>query len=220
MWCLLLLYLTLSGVQAYASVSGVVSTLAGGGNTTLLGEDYPASGFADGTGELAQFSSPAGALVSYQGTKVYVADASNNKIRTVVVSTGAVTTLAGGGKDLSESGHTDGTGTDYGNLFHHPSALAITQTSNILYVADTLNNKIRKVIAQIGLTTESSTVGVTTSLVGGGSTGSFADRVDGTGTYAGFNGPYGLALNADDTVLYVADYGNHMVRKVTIATSM
>lgn len=45
-------------------------------------------------------------------------------------------------------------------------------------------------------------------------------QVDGTGTFAGFNGPYGLALNADDTVLYVSDYGNHMVREVTIATSM
>lgn len=176
MWCLLLLYLTSSGVRA-TSVSGVVGTVAGGGNSTLLGDEYPESGYVDGTGELAQFSSPTAVLVSYQGTKVYVADTTNHKIRTVVLSTGAVTTLAGGGPDLSDSGHTDGTGTDHGNLFHSPAALALTQTSNILYVADTLNNKIRKVIAQVGLTTETSTVGVTTSLVGGGSTGSFADRV-------------------------------------------
>ena len=66
------------------TLSGAVSTLAGAGPSK--------SGAINGTGTAAQFNSPAG--VTTDGTNLYVADTLNNSIRQIVISTGAVTTIA------------------------------------------------------------------------------------------------------------------------------
>jgi len=82
-----------SGVEL--SLSTVVTTLAGTGS----------SGSANGTGTSASFNNPYG--ITTDGTNLYVADQSNHLIRKIVISTGAVTTLAGTGS----SGSANGTGT-------------------------------------------------------------------------------------------------------------
>jgi sugar lactone lactonase YvrE len=72
-----------------------------------------------------------------------------------------------------------------------------------VYVADTYNYTIRKV----------TTAGVVTTLAGSaGNSGS----VDGTNSTARFLQPWGLAIDSDGN-LYVAEYGNHTIRKVTPA---
>ena len=103
-----------------------------------------------------------------------------------------VTTLAGTGS----SGSANGTGTSAS--FYAPSGITTDGTN--LYVVDYGNHLIRQIVISTG---------VVTTLAGTGSSGS-ADNS--TGTSAGFNQPYGITT--DGTNLYVADYGNHLIRKI------
>ncbi len=108
--------------------AGVVSTLAGtAGN----------SGFADGTGSAAQFSTPTGVAVDANGT-VYVADTGNHLIRKIT-RFGVVSTLAG--FPLS-AGSADGVAA--AARFSSPKGVAVDTNGNV-YVADTGNHTIRKI---------------------------------------------------------------------------
>jgi len=172
-------------IRKIVIATGVVTTLAG--STT--------SGSADGTGTAASFNGPAG--VATDGTNLYVADTSNNMIRKIVVATGVVTIVAGS----TTSGSADGVGA--GASFSGPRDVATDGTN--LYVADTNNNRIRKVVLATG---------VVTTLAGSTTGGS----ADGTGTAATFLAPYGVAT--DGANLYVADWANHMIRKIVVATGV
>lgn len=172
--------------NAGASLVTQVSTLAGSG----------APGFVDGTRTAAQFSAPGGIVVDGNGN-VYVTDTGNNRIRRIVVSTGVVTTLAGN----SAPGSNDGTGV--AAQFNGPSGIALDGDGTNLYVADTYNNRIRKI--------ELST-GVVSTL-----TGNSAGYTDGPLYYAQFNSPSGIAV--DGTTLYVADIYNNCIRKIDMGAS-
>ena len=67
------------------------------------------------------------------------------------------------------------------------------------------NHLIRKIVISTG---------VVTTLAGTGSSGS----ANGTGTSASFNYPHGITT--DGTNLYVAEYGNHLIRKIVISTGV
>jgi len=109
--------------------AGVVSTLAGTG----------VSGSADGAGATAAFNTPAGVAVDARGN-IYVADASNHNIRKITPA-GVVSTIAGTGA----IGNTDGPSSTA--TFNSPWGLAVDGSGNI-YVADSSNNKIRKLTPQ------------------------------------------------------------------------
>jgi hypothetical protein len=164
--------------------------------TTLAGAPS-IPGMRNGTGSDARFNYPAGLAVDGTGN-LFVADSDNYAIRKVVIATGEVTTLAGSGA----SGSTDGTGTaaQFGSL----GGLAFDGAGN-LFVGDPINNKIRKVVI--------ATRAVTT-FAGSGAPGS----VDGSGTAAQFYYPFGIASDGAGN-LYVADYRNHTIRKIVIATA-
>jgi sugar lactone lactonase YvrE len=102
--------------------------------TTLAGSGSPGS--ADGAGTSASFRGPNGLAVDSSGN-VYVADRGNNRIRKITAS-GVVTTLAGS----ASPGSADGTGT--AASFNSPAGVALDGSGN-LYVADSGNNKIRKI---------------------------------------------------------------------------
>jgi len=175
-------------IRKVVIATGAVTTLAG-----TLGS----SGSADGTGAAARFSRPLG--ITTDGTYLYVAEYGNSTIRKVVIATGVTTTLAG---TAGNRGSTDGTGT--AALFRNPQGIATDGTH--LYVADTGNSSIRKVVIATG---------VVTTLAG---TAATSGTTDGEGTAARFDGPRGLYT--DGTDLYVADSGNSTIRRVVIATGM
>ena len=156
-----------------------VSTLAGSA----------AAGFADGTGDAAQFNGPSGMAVDSSGN-VYVADYYNHRIRKLTPA-GVVTTWAGSGT----AGFADDTGA--AAQFNGPWGIAVDPSGNV-YVADNNNHKIRKITP----------AGVVTTLAGTGTAGS----ADGPGGTAQFNFPSGLAIDASGNV-YVTD--DHMIRKIT-----
>ena len=116
-----------------------VTTLAGGGTT---GNSY---GQVDGSGSAALFKYPAGIAVG-SGGLVFVSDSANHKIRVVDSSSGAVTTLVGGGAAGNSYGSADGFGTSA--LLTLPTGLALLDVApgyvaNTLLLADYQNNKVR-----------------------------------------------------------------------------
>ncbi|MGN8055127.1 DUF6443 domain-containing protein [Pedobacter sp. 22163] len=166
---------------------GAVSAVATA--STLAGSGN--TGSANGSGSAASFYNPLNTAVDAQ-RNVYVADGDNHMIRKIS-PLGVVSTLAGAGYP----GYADGQGTSA--LFQHPSAIAV-DASGTVYVSDQQNHRIRKI----------SPTGTVSTLAGSGSAG-FSD---GNGTGASFSSPIGLALDASGN-LYVADYGNHRIRKIT-----
>ena len=159
--------------------TGVVTTVAGTGS----------SGSANGTGTSAGFNNPDG--ITTDGTNLYVADSYNHLIRKIVISTGEVTTVAGTGS----SGSANGTGTSAS----FDNASGITTDGTNLYVADSNNSLIRKIVISSG---------VVTTVAGGGS----GRATNGTGTSASFNQPVGITT--DGINLYVGDKLNYLIRKI------
>lgn len=186
--------ITTDGVNLYASGFAVYKiVIATGAVTTLAGA--AGQGFLDGPGNTALFNNPNGITLGYNGL-LYVADSVNNRIRKVNIATGEVSTLAGS----ATAGATDALGT--AASFNSPQGLT-TDGFNV-YVADSGNNKIRKVDASGNVST-----------VAGSGTAAFND---GTGTKASFY--YSYDITSDGTNLYVADYANDKIRKIVIATQV
>ena len=158
---------------------GVASVLAGA-----------REGYADGAGAAAAFDTPSGIAIDRDGN-LFVADTGNNAIRKVTRD-GVVTTLAGG----TGAGYADGAGK--AAQFNGPLAVALDKAGNV-YVADTYNDRIRKITP----------AGMVTTLAGGAAPG-FAD---GVGTLARFDTPAGLALDKAAN-LFIADTVNGAVRKL------
>jgi sugar lactone lactonase YvrE len=159
--------------------------------TTLAGNIV--LGFTDGTGSAAQFRTPTGAALDAQGN-VYVADWSNHAIRKITPG-GVVTTLAGNGTP----GFADGTGG--AARFNYPYGLTVDGQGNV-FVADEQNHSIRKITP----------AGVVTTVAGNGTIG----FVNGNASNARFSFPSGLAIDGQGN-MYVADRGNHSIRKITPA---
>ncbi|MGH7997232.1 MAG: hypothetical protein ACREFX_12875, partial [Opitutaceae bacterium] len=169
-------------------VDGQVTTLAGTAGTP---------GSADGAYTSAQFDRPLGLAVD-GSANVYVADSGNDTIRMVVPATGEVTTIAGVAR---HSG--DGNGPGGGASFDGPYAVAVDGSGNV-YVADCFNGQIRKLTPDGNAWTVSTLAG----------SAGMAGMVDGSGTAAEFNQPYGIAANAQGD-LFVADTFNRAIRLVT-----
>jgi sugar lactone lactonase YvrE len=177
-------YVTESNSSAIRKITpaGVVSTFAGNVST---------SGFLDGIGSIALFSSPRGLGVDGAGN-VYVADSNNNRIRKIT-SSGVVTTIAGDGT----ANYLDAQGTLA--KFNNPIGVAVT-SSGVVYVSDASNNRIRVI----------SSTGLVSTIAGSGTPG----IVNGQGTLAQFNTPRAIAIDSSENI-YVVDYINNRIRKIT-----
>ena len=166
--------------------AGVISTVAGAGRGGYRGDGGPAVA--------AQLNYPTGVALDGAGN-LYIADWGNDRIRKVD-SAGVISTVAGGG-----SGGDGGPAT--AALLNLPGDVALDGAGN-LYIADTLNNRIRKVDA----------AGVISTVAGDGTRGYGGDG--GPATAAQLTFPYGVAPDGSGN-LYIVDSSNQRIRKVDAA---
>ncbi|WP_396189162.1 putative Ig domain-containing protein [Flavobacterium sp.] len=188
-------------IKKIDGTTGAVTQIAGQTTPTpFLASD---SGSNDGTGiGNARFDQPSGMTFDGQGI-LYIADRGNNKIRKLVLATGAVSTIAGGGTG-SQSGYTDATGTAARFLRPTDVVFRTENGTSYLYVADAGNHCIRK----INLTTNA-----VTTFAGSNTSGT----TEGNLTSARFNNPTSLAFSSTG-ILYVVDRGNQKIRKIDAGT--
>jgi sugar lactone lactonase YvrE len=170
------------GIQKLTS-PGVVTTVAGSGSR----------GFVDGNGSAAMFDSCSSGIAVDTAGNVYVAD--SDRIRKVTPA-GVVMPLAGSGATVGVTNFANGAGATA--MFNGPSGVAVDAAGNV-YVADSGNNRIRKVTA----------AGVVTTFAGSG----YAAFSDGAGGVASFNKPWGVAVDGAGNV-YVGDLQNNRIRKI------
>lgn len=150
-------------------------------------------GSTDDVSTAASFRSPSGLAIDSAGS-LFVADNFNHTIRKVS-SKRRVTTLAG---TAGLNGIVNGVGSNA--RFFYPSGICIDQLGNV-YVTDSGNHMIRKITPE----------GVVTDVAG--SVGNFGSD-NGIGDQAKFGNPEGLAVDSAGNI-YVADSGNHVIRKIT-----
>jgi sugar lactone lactonase YvrE len=145
------------------------------GSLTNLAGVFGEPGSNDGPGPFAHFGSPQGIVYARGG--LVVSDSGNHLIRFVTLN-GTVSTLAG-----STAGFADGAGS--AAQFNAPAGLAADSAGNI-YVADLLNNRVRKIDLANNVTTVAS----------------------------GFSRPWGVSLDKGRNIIYVADTGTHSIKAI------
>jgi len=163
-------------------LDGNVFTIAGTGE----------EGDKDGPGNEATFRCPLGIAIRDDRT-IIVADALNNKIRSIDLN-GNVHTIAGTGK----KGDKDGPGNEA--TFNYPCGIAIRSDGTIIII-DRDNNKIRGIDLD----------GNVFTIAGNGVMG----NKDGPGNEANFKYPYGIAIRGDGTII-VSDTWNNKIRGIRI----
>jgi sugar lactone lactonase YvrE len=160
--------------------------------TTVAGvPDAPGS--VDGPAATARFDWPGGLAIDAAGN-LFVADTLNHTIRELS-ATGTVSTIAG---SAGSSGSADGPAASA--RFRFPGGVAVDDDADIVYVADSQNDTIRRIAG-----------GLVTTIAG--SPGALG-TVDGVGYAARFAGPAGLVLDASGD-LFVGDTGNFDIRMVS-----
>ena len=183
-----------SRVRKVTASTGRITLVAGTGFSGYNGDgilarsaklDFPKAVDLDGSGN------------------VYIADQFNHRVRKVTVSTGMITTIAGTG---SGGCNGDDIVATSAKLFALQD-IAFDGSGNV-YIADYLNQRVRKVTASTG---------IITTIAGTGSPGYNGDGI--LATSAQLNMPTSIAFDGSGN-LYIADLINHRVRKVTASTGM
>jgi len=178
--------------------AGMIIAIAGTGSAGYSGDNDPASS-ANVT-----LNAPGGLSLDGAGN-LYVADTANNAIRKITAATGVITTVAGNGT-LGFGG--DGAAATSAQL-DTPWGVTVDPAGNI-YIADTYNQRIRRVDAVTGIITTAAGDGKTSGL--GDGKGSFGGD-DGPANAAGLSLPYAVAFDAYGD-MFIPDSGNNLIRVV------
>ncbi|MEI8278519.1 MAG: T9SS type A sorting domain-containing protein [Bacteroidota bacterium] len=188
---ILSLFIYISGSYAQP---GIIHTIAGTGMAGFSGDSSLATN--------AQINLANDLAIDAAGN-LYIADASNNRIRKIDAVTGIINTIAG---NSTQSYSGDG-GLAINAGLHNPVGLAIDAFGN-LFISDNGNDCIRKINASTGIITT----------VAGNHIAGFAGD-GGPATAASLNQPGGIAIDATGN-LYIADVHNNVIRKVLISTGI
>lgn len=182
------------------SLIALITACGGGGSTTNApanssGIGSSAKAVNDGVGAAAKFYNPA--YIVLVGPNLYITEQLNQTVRKIVIATGEVTTVAG---KAGVKGSTNGVGA--AARFDTPNG--ITSDGINLYVADSANHTIRKIVIATGMVT---------TLAG---TPGISNGNDGIGAEASFLFPNGITT--DGTNLYVTS--DQTIRKIVVATGV
>ncbi|MGY4998852.1 NHL domain-containing protein [Streptomyces sp. 900105245] len=169
------------------TTDGRISTVAGTGGAGYSGDGGPAGS--------AQVNWPRAMAVDSAGA-VYITDTNNHRVRKITAD-GKICTVAGTGV----AGFSGDGGPAVDARLHTPLGIAV-DSNGVLYITDHGNHRIRRV----------TTDGKITTVAGNGVAAFSGD--DGPAISARLNAPHGLAMDGAGG-LYIADYGNHRVRKIT-----
>ncbi len=172
--------------------TGYITTIAGTGTQGFSGDG--------GQATKALLDSPQG-LALDMANHLYIADTHNNRIRSLDLTNGVITTISG-----SAPGFAGDNGPASGARLNYPTIM-IADSDNTLYIADSQNHRIRKITSG----------GVITTVAGNGVEGFSGDG--GNATSASLDSPDGLAVDGDKN-LYIADTHNNRIRKVSAQTGM
>jgi sugar lactone lactonase YvrE len=179
-------------------INGNVSTYAGGG--TAMGVSS-VGGLIDAKDTTARFYTPAGVSID-KNDNVFVADAYNHRIRRIDTARNVSTVAGSGATGVGNGGYANGpTATA---LLNTPTELHVDSTGSKIYIGDTFNNRVRTVSG-----------GTVTNLAGKGTAG----YINGVDTAAQFNYVRGVVSDPQGNIVYVVDYNNHSVRKITVPVS-
>lgn len=181
-------------IRKVTASTGIMTTVAGTGTQSDGGDGGAATD--------AQLNYPNGVAVDRSGN-LYIADTENHRIRKVTASTGVITTVAGTGV-AGDSG--DGGAAVHARL-NHPNGIAVDEAGN-LYIADTHNQRIRKVEARTA---------VINTIAGKGWMG--YRGAGGPAISAYLNFPQAVAVDSEGN-LYIADTSNHRISKVSADTNV
>jgi trimeric autotransporter adhesin len=176
----------------------------------IAGSTYGFSGDG-GPATAAQLGNPEGVFVD-AARNIYIADTNNHRIRRIDAASGIITTVAGSGPTGSNYGGFDGDGgAATAARLNQPTGVAVDVEGN-LYIADSENNRVRRVDAESG---------IITSFAGNGNPTFLGDSGPATAALLSIDRPYGLpggtAVDAAGN-LYIADSGVQRVRRVDATT--
>lgn len=178
--------------------------------TVLAGSMFGVPGAVDGISTSATFTEPTAIAVNSLTNDAYVLEREGRRIRKINIE-GVVTTFAGSGIPRGQ----DGVGIDAS--FRLPQGIAMDQNESRgrpIYVSDRGMHSIRRI---------DSVTGAVTTIAGGiiknatYEAWNFGDE-DGVGTRAAFFNPWGIAIDQSTGLVYVSDYGNHLIRVINPLT--
>ena len=174
---------------------GMITTIAGTGQRGYGGDSGPAAE--------ARLSFPRGVALDATGN-LYVADTLNYRVRRVDTETGIITTIAGTGERFDSFSYSPVEGGQASQARFTGRFYVATDSAGNIYVSDAFANAVRKIDGETGtITTIAGSPGASQGFGGDG----------GPAAEARFSTPRGMATDTAGNV-YVADYGNHRVRKI------
>ena len=175
------------------------------GNISRVAGNYTSGFSGDGASAIsAQLYFPSGVALDASGN-IYIADGGNGRIRKVTVSTGIITTVAG---TTSTGYNGDNIAATSAKLSSSANIGVALDASGNIYIADEYNHRIRKVTVSTG---------IITTVAGNGTFGFSGDG--GAATSAQLYWPEAVTIDGSGNI-YIADYNNNRIRKVTVSTGI
>ncbi|OWK45193.1 hypothetical protein [Fimbriiglobus ruber] len=190
-------------IRRVDATTGIITTVAGNGTAGFSGDGGPATA--------AQLNAPSSLSVDAAGD-VFVADTQNDRVRRIDATTGVITTVAGNGT----AGFSGDGGPATAAQLNGPSSGLSVDAAGDVFVADTQNDRVRRIDA---------TTGVITTVAGSGSpsgpvgSGRGADYDDGGPATAATVSPNALAVDAGGN-LFIADLYFGVIRRVDATTGI